>query len=248
MARMLITVPVWNEALILETNLKTLANACGEAWPSDAWVIEVADNGSTDDTGAIAKRAAQDHPRVRYRFISERGKGGAIQTSWLSSRQDFDVFVFLDADLAADVRALPRLVAPIIDRNADVVVGSRFFAGSAVKRSLAREGLSRLYRLWQFIILRLPVRDAQCGFKAVSARVVREIVPALSERAWLFDTELLAFAAHAGFRIREIPVDWIERRNPIRRSAIRLWKDGKDFLAGVLRIRRRVRKLSTSRC
>jgi glycosyltransferase involved in cell wall biosynthesis len=248
MSTILITVPVWNEAAIIEANLKILARACEEAWPDGDYMIEAADNGSTDGTGLIIERFAADHPRIRYRFMAERGKGGAIQTSWTQSPRDFDAFVFLDADLAADVRALPRLVAPILDGTADIVVGSRFFAGSAVKRSWLREGLSRGFRIWQYIILDLPVRDAQCGFKAVSPRVVRDVVPKLSERAWLFDSELLAFAAHDGFRIREIPVDWIERRNPARRSAIRLWKDGKDFLTGVLRIRSRLRKLSTPKC
>lgn len=248
MSRILVTVPAWNEALVIEANVRTLARACEEAWPNGDWAIEVADNGSTDGTAAISKRVASEDGRIRYRFFAERGKGGAIQASWTSAQNDFDAFVFLDADLAADVHALPRLVAPILDGTADVVVGSRFFAGSAVKRSWWREGLSRAFRLWQYIILHLPVRDAQCGFKAVSPRMVREIVPKLSERAWLFDSELLAFAAHAGFRIREIPVDWIERRHPVRRSAIRLWKDGKDFLIGILRIRRRLRKLSTPTC
>ncbi len=111
-----------------------------------------------------------------------------------------------------------------------------------------REMLSRCFRVWQYVILHLPVRDAQCGFKAVSASVVREVVPKLRERKWLFDSELLAFAAQAKFRIREIPVDWIERRHPERRSALRVWKDGKEFLVGVLRIRRRLRKLSTAEC
>lgn len=248
MSRILITVPVWNEASIIEANLLTLERACEQAWPEGNWMVEVADNGSTDETGTIVKRLTQNHPRLRYRFIPERGKGGVIQISWLASQQDFDAFVFLDADLAADVRALPRLVAPILEGRADVVVGSRFFDGSKVTRSPMREILSRCFRVWQFIILKLPVRDAQCGFKAASARVVREVVPKLCERKWLFDSELLAFAAKMNFRIQEIPVDWIERRNPMRRSAIRLWKDGKEFFVGVLRIRRRLRKLSTAKC
>lgn len=244
MARILLTVPTWNEATCIAANLRTLHAACTEVLGDHAWSIEVADNGSTDRTAACVQDVMTSLPQIALREIVSRGKGGAIRESWLAHRATADVFVFLDADLAADVRALGRLVRPIVEGTADCVCGSRFLLGTKTERSCVREGLSRLFRFWQRAMLHLPVRDAQCGFKAVSLAVVEDILPRMEERTWLFDTEMLALAHQASMRIVEVPVDWVEHRHALRRSALRVWKDGWLFLVGVLRIRRR-KNLST---
>ena len=57
---------------------------------------------------------------------------------------------------------------------------------------------------------RLRITDAQCGFKAVGRRAVEAIVPAIEDRAWFFDTELLVRAHRAGMRVGELPVRWVE--------------------------------------
>ncbi len=246
MARLLLTIPTWNEAVCIEQNLRVLIRACETTLLAHEWRIEIADNGSTDATSEIIKRFAHRDARVTWREISVKGKGGAIRESWMASSGRADVFVFLDADLAADVQALLRLVEPIARREAEAVVGSRFHPDARVVRSWWREGWSRGFHYWRRWALPLPVDDTQCGFKAVSSRVVETIVPLLHERGWLFDAELLAHIAARGWIIRSLPIDWIEHRDPRRRSAVFVWRDGWDFLIGVWRIRFRV-KLSTAR-
>ncbi len=245
MARILLTVPTWNEETCITANLHTLHAACAEIFRDHDWSVEVADNGSTDHTKACVKSVMAELPQVALREIMERGKGGAIRESWRAHRETTDVFVFLDADLAADVHALGRLVRPILDGTAECSCGSRFLPGTKTERSFLRECLSRLFRSWQRLMLHLPVRDTQCGFKAVSRAVVENVLPLLEERTWLFDTEMLALAHRQGMRIVEIPVDWVEHRDAARRSALRVWKDGWLFVGGVFRIRRR-QNLSTA--
>jgi putative flippase GtrA len=53
-------------------------------------------------------------------------------------------------------------------------------------------------------------RDAQCGFKAARAEVVRPLLQRVEDNTWFFDTELLLLAEHNGLRVLEIPVDWVE--------------------------------------
>jgi putative flippase GtrA len=60
------------------------------------------------------------------------------------------------------------------------------------------------------VVLGVRFKDAQCGFKAVSADVARRLVPEVQNRNWFFDTELLVRAERAGLRVHELPVDWIE--------------------------------------
>lgn len=262
MSRLLITIPAWNEARVIARTLATLGDACERLLSGHDVTIEVADNGSTDGTvrivrDFIAARPPSSHEPVSYalRTISERGKGLAIKTSWLAHRDDAgtalasaraaDVFVFLDADLAADLNALPALIRPVLDGTADLACGSRFLPGAIVERKTSRELASRAFRAWQRLVLGLPVQDAQCGFKAASARAVRRVVSRSEETGWLFDSELIARATQAGLVVTEIPVSWIEHRDPSRRSALSLWKHGWGFVTGVLRIKKRLGKRSS---
>jgi glycosyltransferase involved in cell wall biosynthesis len=240
MSRIRITVPTWNEAVVIERNLRLLVEAVRIHLPAHTVTIEVADNASTDDTRAVVQCVKTGLSNVQLLECDEQGKGLAIKTSWSHDLDTVDVLAFTDADLAADLEALPRLIEPIVRGEADVVCGSRFLGGR-IERSWMREIASRLYRLLQRSILSLPVRDAQCGFKAISNRAARELLPLCRERGWMFDSELLACAARRGYRVREIPVDWIEHRDPARRSALHLFRHGWGFLAGLIRIRSRRR-------
>jgi hypothetical protein len=74
--------------------------------------------------------------------------------------------------------------------------------------------------------------DAQCGFKAVTRRVVREIIPSTLDNEWFFDTELLINAEKSGYRIYEEPVTWID--NP--GSTVRVMKTAQGDLAGLKRL------------
>lgn len=232
MSRILITIPTWNEASIIERTLTTLGDACARLLSEHDVTIEVADNGSTDATSDVVRSTP-----YALRPTPTRGKGMAIKSSWLAHSNDSDVFVFLDADLAADLNALPRLIRPIVDGTADLVCGSRFLPGATVERKASRELASRLFRHLQRFVLHLPVEDAHCGFKAASARLVRDVVPHCDETGWMFDSELIARTANAGLIIKEIPVSWIEHRDPSRRSALGLWRHGFGFIIGLFRIR-----------
>ncbi len=274
--RVLITIPTWNEEIVIGKTLTTLSEQVPVLLPDLQVTIEIADNGSTDRTREIVKNAIA--PRLEHQTLGsvipvktgihptesvgldsrlhgndigktkiillelhEKGKGMAIKRSWEKHLAEADVLVFMDADLAADIQALPNLVEPILNREADLVCGSRFMAGSKVERKIMREAASRLFNFLQKRILALPVKDAQCGFKAISAKAAGELLPLSTEETWLFDSELLALAVKKGYRIKEIPVSWVENRDPRRKSAVRLWKHGWSFLLGLAKIRHRAR-------
>ncbi|MFA5936217.1 MAG: glycosyltransferase [Patescibacteria group bacterium] len=244
MSRILITVPTWNESVVIERNLLTLSEAIQRLLPEHHVTIEVADNASTDDTRTIVHRVKTGLSNVLLLELNEQGKGLAIRRSWERHFDDADVLVFMDADLAADLEALPRLVAPIIEGHTDLVCGSRFLPGAQIKRDVLREVASRTYHALQKILLDLPVKDAQCGFKAMSVTAAKEILSHCEERGWMFDTELIAFTHKKNYLVYEIPVDWIESRNPDRRSALRLFHHGWGFLSGLLRVKRRLRNVA----
>jgi len=120
-------------------------------------------------------------------------------------------FAFMDADLATDLRHLPELVEAV--RNgADIAIGSRHLPASRTERGTFRRTASWCYRQLLRRIFGLTASDPPCGFKAVSARVVRDIVPHVRDVQWFFDTELLIRAQRAGLRVAEVPVTWYEPR------------------------------------
>lgn len=244
MTRIVITIPTWNEAVVIERNLLVLAETSKRLLPEHDVLIEVADNGSTDATQSIVHRVNTGLSNGALFELNEQGKGLAIRRSWERHLEDADVLVFMDADLAADLEALPRLIHPILEGKAELVCGSRFLPGAKIKRAWMREMASKMYRALQTISLNLPVQDAQCGFKAMSASSAKQILPHCNERGWMFDTELIAITQKKKYLIYEIPVDWIEHRDPARRSALKLFRHGWGFLRGLLRVRRSVQNVA----
>jgi hypothetical protein len=94
--------------------------------------------------------------------------------------------------------------------HSDLATGSRLAHGATVVRSAKREIISRSYNLLLRTVLSARFTDAQCGFKAGRAEVIRALLPEIKDDAWFFDTELLIAAQRKGLRIYQVPVVWTE--------------------------------------
>ena len=101
-------------------------------------------------------------------------------------------------------------MAPLLSGHSDVAIGSRLSRSSHVVRGPKRELISRSYNLLLRATLSTRFSDAQCGFKAIRADRARELLPLIEDDGWFFDTELLVLAERAGWRIHEVPVDWVD--------------------------------------
>jgi hypothetical protein len=226
-----IVVPVYNEESDLERSVRRLRAYLDARLPFHA-IVTVADNASTDGTEKIGRRLAATVPGVRYLRISDRGRGRALAAAWLIS--DADVVAYMDVDLSTDLDALLPLVAPLISGHSDVAVGSRLANGSRVHRGMRREVISRCYNAILRLALAAKFKDAQCGFKAITADMARRLVPRVENRNWFFDTELLVLAQRAGLRIHEVPVDWTDDAD----SRVKLVPTALEDLGGVWRLMR----------
>ena len=226
-----IVVPVHNEAHVLAGSIRTLHAYVAEhlPWP---WRITIADNASTDATWAAALRLQDELSRVAAIHIDRKGRGWALRTAW--SESDADVVAYMDVDLSTDLDALLPLVAPLVSGHSDLAIGSRLDEGAHVVRGPRRELISRCYNLLLRVVLRARFRDAQCGFKAGRRQVVQELLPAVEDDGWFFDTELLVAAQRAGLRIHEVPVDWIDDPD----SRVDVWRTAVADLKGVWRVLR----------
>jgi len=224
-----IVVPVYNEHAVLATSIRRLHSYLSEEFPF-SWRIVIADNASTDDTLAIAQGLAEALPGVDVLHLAQKGRGRALRAAWSTSESD--IVAYMDVDLSTDLRALLPLVAPLLSGHSDLAIGTRLAHGARVSRSTKREFISRSYNHLLHGALRARFSDAQCGFKAARTEVIRDLLPAVSDDAWFFDTELLVLAERRGLRIYEVPVDWVEDSDSRVDIASTAWGD----LRGVARL------------
>ncbi len=202
-----IVVPVRNEEHDLAPSVRRLVGYLRESFPFSAR-ITIADNGSTDATGAIAARLARELPEVRAVHMEQPGRGRALRAIW--SQSDAEVLAYMDVDLSTDLNALLPLVAPLLSGHSDLAIGTRLARGSRVIRGPKRELISRGYNMLLRTLMGARFSDAQCGFKAIRRDQARALLPLTQDTGWFFDTELLVLAERAGLRIHEIPVDWVD--------------------------------------
>lgn len=230
-ARVDLVIPVLNEAKVLERSVAEVRGYLIERFPYPARVV-IAENGSTDGTAEIAAKLAAMYDDVECVALAQRGRGRALRVAWTAS--DADVVAYTDVDLSTDLEALEPLCRAIIEEGYDIATGSRLMRGSRIKRCLRREVISRGYNFILKTVFLTRFSDAQCGFKAVSRRVVEEIVPLVEDNSWFFDTELLVIGEKLGYRIKDVPIRWVEDHD----SRVKILRTALDDLRGVARVRR----------
>ncbi len=224
-------IPVYNEEKALPGSIQQL-NAFLTAECRHDWRIVIADNASVDRTPEVGRALAEQFPRVRYERLERKGRGLALRTAWLGS--DADILSYMDVDLSTNLSAYIPLIESIAAGGYEVAIGSRLKRGARVRRQWKREIISRGYNL--LIKLLFPLRhfsDAQCGFKAISRAAARRLIPIVENNHWFFDSELLLRAEQHGYRIFEVPVEWVEDLDTRVKIASTAWEDVK----GLLRVR-----------
>lgn len=213
-----ITVPVYNEEKELEENILTLQEFCIKNLKDYNWRIAIADNASNDNTPIIGTKLAKDTPNIRYMRIDQKGRGRAVKRAW--SESNSDLCAYMDLDLSTDLIHLPKILKAL-ENGFDIAIGSRLTKGAKVEgRTALREIISRTLNFFfiQFFF-QTHFSDAQCGFKAVTRKVVNDLIPKILDNDWFFDGELLIVGEKSGFKIYEEPIHWID--NP--GSTVRLY-------------------------
>ncbi len=229
-----ITIPVLNEEHSLPRCISTLTDHLTRNVTGDwDWYITIADNGSEDATPEVGRELSGKYQNVSLTRLEQRGRGRALKKAWIES--DADVRCFMDVDLSTRLESLEPMVDAVAKNGYGVAIGSRLLPESRVeRRTVKREIVSRSYNgLIRLLFPRKTFRDAQCGFKAVSREVAENVVPHVENTGWFFDTELLLLSLRAGYRIKEIPVHWVDDPD----TRVRIVATATEDLKGLLRVR-----------
>jgi dolichol-phosphate mannosyltransferase len=204
----LVVIPTYNEVENLERIVERLQDAVPDA---HALVV---DDGSPDGTGELAEKLAGADPRVHVlRRAAKTGLGPAYVAGfeWARSR-GYDVLVEMDADGSHAPEQLPDLLAAV-EAGADLALGSRFVPGGKVvdwpahRLLLSRAG--NAYTRWS---LRLPLRDATGGYRAVRGTLVDRLpFDDVASQGYCFQVDWAWRAWRSGARVVEVPITFTER-------------------------------------
>ena len=224
-------IPAYNESERLSASLpKVLGYIHRRLF--DAEIIVVND-GSTDDTAEVVRRFAATHPEVLLlENPGNRGKGYSVRSGMLHGQGD--VLLFTDADLSSPIGEADKLFKAIAD-GADIAIGSRWLLRElqTERQPWYRQLYGRLFNLGLRVVLGLPYRDTQCGFKAFSRAAVQTVFTRQHIERWGFDPELLFLADRFQLRTVEVPVEWAHDH----RSRINPLRDGLNMGLEMLKIR-----------
>lgn len=165
--------------------------------------IVVVDNGSTDRTAEVARAAGA-------RVIREPMRGyGAACLAGAMAVQDADILVFLDGDRSDDPAEMPVVLRPILEAQADLVVGSRTsgFAEEGALTSQQRFG-NRLVTGMVWLLYGLPLTDIG-PFRAITTAALRDL--GMEHKTYGWPVEMIVKAAKKGYRVVNVPVSCRKR-------------------------------------
>jgi len=185
-------IPAFNEEKHLPqilTELKEITNS-----------IIVCDDGSTDDTSIIAKKFGAEVIKHKKNL----GYGSAIKSIFqVASEINSDILVTFDADGQHRIEDINKVLQPIKDEEADIVLGSRFLNNNNDVPGYRKIGIKLITQVTNASIKK-HFTDSQSGFRAYKKQVLDNIV--LTEQGMGISTEILIKASEKKFRITEIPI------------------------------------------
>jgi glycosyltransferase involved in cell wall biosynthesis len=230
-----VLLPAYNEALTIAQTVHAFRAALPEA---AIWVI---DNASSDDTGAIARRALDEAGGPGGVLAeSRRGKANAVRRGLHAV--EADIYLMCDADMTYPASRAADLIAPVAEGRADLVVGDRRSGGDyaaenkrpwhGVGNSLVQGLVNRMFRA--------ELADILSGYRAMS-RAFAKGYPIVVE-GFEIETDLTLHALDKRFRILEIPVEYRDRP-PGSHSKLHTFRDGARVLFVIAQVLRYYRPL-----
>lgn len=197
--------PFWNEEGNVETVVTKAIPVAEEI--ADKWEILMVDDGSADETKAIAEKLAKKDKRLRViSHAPNRGYGAALKEGLSNAR--YKVVVFNDGDAQFDFSEVSKFVDSITD--ADMVIG---FRKKRNDRNLFRRLLlMKILKITDLILFRFSFKDIDCGFKMFTMHAIDAITPLRSEGA-MITTEILAKAKRKKLKIVEVGVTHYPREH-----------------------------------
>lgn len=204
----LVVIPTYNERENLDPLLRQVF---AQGLPIEVLII---DDNSPDGTGAMADELAAADPRVHVMHrAGKMGLGSAYVAGFrYALERDYDAVFEMDADFSHNPDSLPEFLREL--ETADLVVGSRYLHGvTVVNWPLKRLILSYGANVYSRVITGIPIKDLTGGYKCFRRRVLESLdLSRVKSDGYGFQIEINYKAWRKGFRIKEIPILFVDRR------------------------------------
>lgn len=231
----LVIIPTYNERENIEAIIHAVTGL--DEHPFDILVI---DDGSPDGTAAIVKNLMAGDLSGRLHLVEREGKLG-LGTAYIAGfkwalAHGYDYIFEMDADFSHDPKDLPRLYRACAEEGYDVAVGSRYVTGvNVVNWPMGRVLMSYFASKYVRCVTGLPIHDTTAGFKCYRRRVLETIdLDAIRFKGYAFQIELKFTAHRLGFKIKEVPVVFVNRRLGTSKMSGGIFGEA---LLGVVRLR-----------
>ena len=202
-----VVIPAYNESRRIPLTLIDIDKHLSTV--NYSYEIIVVNDGSTDDTAQVVERFMKMIPNLRLvGYDKNIGKGNAVRVGMLEAKGKYRLF--MDADNSTSVDQFENMIK-YFEEGYDVVICSRSHKES--KLTPAQGGLRSLLgkggNLFIQILVLPGIWDTQCGFKAFSDTAAEKVFKLQRISGWGFDVEILALAKRLGYKIKQIPVVWV---------------------------------------
>lgn len=214
----LILIPAYNEA----ERLRPVVDASLQQLP-----VLVVDDGSTDDTAALAQAAGAEV----LQQVPNQGKGAALRAGFRQAlERGYDAVITLDADGQHDTDEISLFLEAFAERKGDLIIGARDFSQMPFTRRMAN-----MLGTWLFSwALGQRVEDNQSGYRLISRRLMDYVLQS-AEEGFEFEVEMIVDCVRRGYKM-----DWVGIRTIYagESSHIQPWKHTVKFIKLVMRTRR----------
>jgi len=225
-----VVIPAYNEENRIGLTLPTVVSFL----KAQKFVSEVVfvDDGSHDKTVSVAEKCLREQPHQIILNKQNQGKGSAVKKGMLAAKGVYRLFT--DADLSTPIETVIDFIEDL-KSNCDVAVGSRALRDSdvAVRQSIWRESMGRIYNLLARMFAFHNISDSQCGFKCFKGEAAETLFSLQKLQRFSFDAEIIYLAQKQGYKVLEKPVTW--RNSP--QSRVNVIKDSLNMFVDLIRIR-----------
>ena len=220
-----LVIPCYNE----ESTLEGIVNEVLKLESAELGLeLVIVDDCSKDKSREVAQDLAKRHPQIKLCFHEKNmGKGAALRTGFLEATGDF--VGIQDADLEYNPQDYLKMIRPLVEDRADIVLGSRYLRkGDRVVLKWWHSTMNRFLTFMSNIFTDLDISDMETCYKLFRREVIRKIAPNLKENRFGFEPEVVSEIArcmrYEGWRVGEIAIDY--RPRTFSEGKKIGWKDG----------------------
>lgn len=225
-----VVVPAYNEEPRILPTLKRIREYLKDQ--DYSWSVTVVSDGSSDRTNEIVEAFCSENPCFKLNaYKPNRGKGYAVRKGMLET--DAELLLFSDADLAAPIEEVEKLLAHM--KDAPIAIGSRPLKDSKLEihQPFYREMLGRASNMLIQLFGVRGIHDTQCGFKLFTHDAAKKVFSRCKLNGFSFDFEALMIARDLGLKIEEVPIRWAHQEG----SKVVLWRDAPKALYDLIKLR-----------